>query len=211
MNTLNIGQNRFLQRKEFYTKFAQINTLKLSKTELIKLLKQYTELNNITYSDELFFTLNALHRDVMQLVCHDIHETVSRVFGSIAVFYYTHGVQLRINPRDIALDVESSVVGGELSEVEVDQGLAKNCKLLAELSKNIKKFIDIVEKKKTYYAATTENTRSIASLFKDETSANEYVKSQKAIKRVDPVRNIEPIELTDFELQQMRYRTEIEF
>lgn len=211
MNTLNIGQNRFLQRKEFYTKFAQINTLKLSKTELIKLLKQYTELNNITCSHELFFTLNTLHRDVMQLVCHDIHETVSRVFGSIAVFYYTHGVQLRIEPRDIALDVDASVVGGEISEVDVDQGLAKNCKLLAELGKNIKKFIDIVEIKKTYYAVTTEKTRSIASLFKDETLANEFVKSQKAIKRVDPAIRVEPIELTDFELQQMRYRTEIEF
>lgn len=205
MNKLNIGQNRFLQRKEFYTKFAQINTLKLSKTELIKILKHYTELNNVTYSHELFFTLNALHRDVMQLVCNDIHETVSRVFGSIAVFYYTHGVQLRIDPRDIALDVNASVVGGELSEVEVDQGLAKNCKLLAELGKNIKKFIDIVEIKKTYYAVTTENTRSIASLFKDETLANEYAKSQKAIQRV------EPIDLTDFELQQMRYAVEMEF
>lgn len=211
MNTLNIGQNRFLQRKEFYTKFAQINTLKLSKTELIKLLKRYTELNNITYSYELFFTLNALHRDVMQLVCHDIHETVNRVFGSIDVFYYTHGIKLRIDPRDIALDVEASVVGGEISEVDVDQGLAKNCKLLAELGKNIKKFIDIVEIKKTYYAVTTEKTRSIASLFKNETLANEFVKSQKAIKRVDPAIRVEPIELTDFELQQMRYRTEIEF
>lgn len=211
MNKLNIGQNRFLQRKEFYTKFAQINTLKLSKTELIKILKQYTKLNNVTYSHELFFTLNALHRDVMQLVCRDIHETVSRVFGIIAVFYYTHGVQLRINPRDIALDVDASVVEGGLSGVEVDQGLAKNCKLLAELSKNIQKFIDIVEKKKTYYAATTEKTRSIASLFKNETLAKEYVKSQKAIKRVDPVRHIEPIDLTDFELQQMRYAVEMEF
>lgn len=211
MNKLSIGQNRFLQRKEFYTKFAQINSLKLSKTELIKLLKQYTELNNITYSHELFFTLNALHRDVMQLVCNDIHETVSRVFGSIAVFYYTHGVQLRIDSRDIALDVDASVVGGEYSEVDVDQGLAKNCKLLAELGNNIKKFIDIVEKKKTYYAVTTENTRSIASLFKDETLANEYVKSQKAIKRVEPAIRVEPIDLTDFELQQMRYAVEIEF
>ena len=211
MNKLSIGQNRFVQRKEFYTKFAQIKTSKLSKTELIKLLKQYTELNNITYSDELFFTLNALHRDVMQLVCNDINETVSRVFGSIEVFYYTHGVQLRIDPRDIALDVNAQVVGGEYSEVDVDQGLAKNCKLLAELGRNIKNFIDIVEKKKTYYAVTTEKTRSIASLFQDETSANEYVKSQKAIKRVDPAIRVEPIELTDFELQQMRYRVEIEF
>lgn len=211
MNKLNIGQHLFLQRKEFYTKFAQINTLKLSKTELIKLLKQYTELNNITYSHELFFTLDALHRDVMQLVCHDIHETVSRVFGSVAVFYYTHGVQLRINPRDIALDVDASVVGGELSEVEVDQGLVKNCKLLAELGQNIKKFIDIVEKKKTYYATTTEKTRSIASLFKDETLAHEYVKSQQAIKRAEPIRYVEPIELTDFELQQMRYHVDMEF
>lgn len=211
MNKLNIGQNRFLQRKEFYTKFAQINTLKLSKTELIKLLKQYTELNNITYSDELFFTLNALHRDVMQLVCHDLHETVSRVFGSLAVFYYTHGIQLRIDPRDIALDVDASVVGGGLSGVEVDQGLAKNCKLLTKLSQSIKKFIDIVEIKKTYYAVTTENTRSIASLFKNETLANEYVQSQKAIKRVDPAIRVEPIDLTDFELQQMRYQLDIEF
>lgn len=211
MNKLNIGQNRFLQRKEFYTKFAQINTLKLSKTELIKLLKQYTELNNITYSDELFFTLNALHRDVMQLVCHDIHETVSRVFGSIAVFYYTHGVQLRIDSRDIALDVDTSVVGGYLSGVEVDQGLAKNCKLLAELGKNIKKFIDIVEKKKTYYATTTEQTRSITNLFRDESLANEFINSQAAINRTDPVRCVESIELTDFELQQMRYRVDMEF
>ena len=199
------------KRKEFYTKFAQINALKMSKTELIKLLKQYTELNNITYSDELFFTLDALHRDVMQLVCHDIHETVSRVFGSIAVFYYTHGVQLRIDSRDIALDVDASVVGGGLSEVEIDQGLAKNCKLLAELGKNIKKFIDIVEKKKTYYATTTEKTRSIASLFKDETLANKYVQSQQAINRTDPIKYVEPIELTDYELQQMRYRVDMEF
>lgn len=211
MNKLNIGQNRFLQRKEFYTKFAQINSLKLSKTELIKLLKQYTELNNITYSHELFFTLNALHREVMQLVCNDIHETVSRVFGSIAVFYYTHGVRLRIDPRDIALDTKASVVGGEYSEIDVDQGLAKNCKLLAELGNNIKKFIDIVEIKKTYYAVTTENTRSIASLFQNKTLANEYVQSQKAIKRVDPAIRVEPIDLTDFELQQMRYAVEIEF
>lgn len=211
MNNLNIGQNRFLQRKEFYTKFAQINSLKLSKTELIKLLKQYTELNNITYSHELFFTLNALHREVMQLICNDIHETVSRVFGSIAVFYYTHGVRLRIDPRDIALDIKASVVGGEYSEIDVDQGLAKNCKLLAELGNNIKKFIDIVEIKKTYYAVTTENTRSIASLFQNKTLANEYVQSQQAIKRAEPVRHIEPIDLTDFELQQMRYAVEIEF
>lgn len=211
MNNLNIGQNRFLQRKEFYTKFAQINSLKLSKTELIKLLKQYTELNNITYSHELFFTLNALHREVMQLICNDIHETVSRVFGSIAVFYYTHGVRLRIDPRDIALDIKASVVGGEYSEIDVDQGLAKNCKLLAELGNNIKKFIDIVEIKKTYYAVTTENTRSIASLFQNKTLANEYVQSQQAIKRAEPVRHIEPVDLTDFELQQMRYAVEIEF
>lgn len=211
MNKLNIGQNRFCQRKEFYTKFAQINALKMSKTELIKLLKQYIELNNITYSDELFFTLSALHRDVMQLVCNDIHETVSKVFGSLDVFYYTHGVQLRIAPRDIALDVNASVVGGELSEVEVDQGLAKNCKLLAELSNNIKKFIDIVEKKKTYYATTTEKTRSITNLFRDESLANEFVKSQAAINRSDPIRYVEPIELTDYELQQMRYAVDIEF
>lgn len=200
-----------MTRTEIKTLRLRINTLKLSKTELIKLLKQYTELNNITYSHELFFTLNALHRDVMQLVCNDIHETVSRVFGSIAVFYYTHGVQLRINPRDIALDVDASVIEGGLSGVEVDQGLAKNCKLLARLGKDIQKFIDIVEKKKTYYAVTTAYTRSIASLFKDETLANEYVKSQKAIKCADPVRHIEPIELTDYELQQMRYCVDMEF
>lgn len=206
----NIGNERFDQRKEFYTKFAQINASKLSKIELIKLLKQYTNLNNITYSYELFFTSDVLHRDVVQLICNDIHETVSRVFGSIAVFYYTHGVRLRIDPRDIAFDAKASVVGGEYSEVEVDQGLAKNCKLLAQLGKDIQKFIDIVEMKKTYYAVTTEYG-TIASLFQDETLANEFLQSQQIVKRVDPAVRVEPIDLTDFELQQMRYAVDMEF